>query len=198
MTAAAELDIQRTVTHGTFVLERTYPQPPRAVFDAWASRDAKYAWFAEGIDFLRSVEEYQLDFRVGGVERLAGVLERSGNRFEYNSTYADIVDARRIVAVYDVVINGRRISASLLTVELEGLEGEGDRSDAGRDSAQTGPNGAQTGRDGAQTGPDTASQGGTHLIMTEQGAFFDGLDTNEERIVGATDSLDDLERFLNR
>jgi len=162
MTTATELDTGRTVAHGSFTIERTYPASPRTVFEAWASRDAKNAWFAEGDDFLKSVDEFRLDFRVGGEERLAGVLGASGNRFEYNSTYNDILDGQRIVATYDVLINGRRISVSLLTVELEPA-GEG-----------------------------------TRLTMTEQGAFLDGLDTNEQRIEGATDSLDNLERYLRR
>ena len=150
-----------TVAHGSFTLERTYPMPPRTVFDAWASRDAKDAWFGHGDDFLASVEEYRLDFRVGGEERLVGVLGGSGNRFEYNSVYGDIVDGERIVATYEVLLNGRRISVSLLTVELEPVEG------------------------------------GTRLTMTEQGAFLDGIDTNEQRREGATDSLGNLERYLH-
>ena len=149
-----------TVTHGTFSIERTFAMPPRTVFGAWATREAKNAWFGEGDDFLGSVQEYRLDFRVGGEERLAGTLGQSGKRFEYNSVYGDIVDGQRIVATYDVVIDGRRISVSLLTVELD------------------------------------AVAGGTRLVMTEQGAFLDGLDTNEQRIEGATDSLDSLEAYL--
>jgi uncharacterized protein YndB with AHSA1/START domain len=151
-----------TVTFGTFTLERTFDVSPQTVFDAWASREAKYAWFAEGDDFLRSVDEYRLDFRVGGQERLFGVLAQSGKTFDYNSVYGDIVDGRRIVATYDVLINGRRISVSLLTVELQAVDGDA----------------------------------GTHLVMTEQGVFLDGLDTNELRIVGARESLDNMEKYL--
>ena len=173
MTTATETDTQlaasfatdhagQTVSHGTFTLERTFAQPRAVVFAAWSSRDVKNAWFGEGDNFLRSVEEYRLDFRVGGEERLAGILASSGNRFEYNSVYGDIVDGRRIVATYAVVINRRRISVSLLTVEFQ----------------------------------DHAA--GTRIVMTEQGAFLDGLDTNQIRIVGATESLDSLEKYLAR
>jgi len=168
MTAATErepvgLAGDRTVSHGTFSLERTYSASPDTVFAAWASRDAKHAWFAD-IEFLRSVEEYTLDFRVGGQEHLAGTLGRSGKRFDYDATMLDKVDGRRIVGSYEVRIDGRRISASLLTVEFVPAEGAS----------------------------------GTRLMLTEQGAFFDDLDTNEERIVGASANLDRLERYLER
>jgi uncharacterized protein YndB with AHSA1/START domain len=149
----------RTVAHGTFVLERTYAHSPKTVFDAWSKRDAKNAWFGEGDDFVTKVDTYELDFRVGGREYLDGPLP-SGRRFEYDSIYSDIVEGRRIVTTYDVRIDGKRISVSLLTVEFE-------------------PAGS-----------------GTHLVMTEQGAFLDGIDTNDERIKGADDSLNQLDKYL--
>jgi uncharacterized protein YndB with AHSA1/START domain len=38
--------------------------------------------------------------------------------------------------------------------------------------------------------------GGTQLVMTEQGAFLDGLDTNEQRRGGTEAFLDELGRYL--
>jgi uncharacterized protein YndB with AHSA1/START domain len=38
--------------------------------------------------------------------------------------------------------------------------------------------------------------GGTTLVMTEQGAFLDGLDTNEQRAEGTRVFLDNLAAFL--
>ena len=38
--------------------------------------------------------------------------------------------------------------------------------------------------------------GGTTLVMTEQGAFLDGLDTNEQRAEGTGQFLDGLGRYL--
>ncbi|HEX8025906.1 MAG TPA: SRPBCC domain-containing protein [Candidatus Limnocylindrales bacterium] len=151
----------RTVRHGTFVLERTYRQSPQVVFDAWKSREAKLVWFANQIDFLQSVTTYELDFRVGGREYLDGLLSR-GRRFEYDSTYADIVDGRRLVAGYDVRVDGVRLSTSVMTVEFEPSAG-----------------------------------GGTHLILTEQGAFFDGIDSNSERVKGADDMLTEFDRYMD-
>jgi len=156
----APADPGRTVAHGTFVLERTYRHAPKTVFDAWAVREKKYKWFPESPNFLASIGTYDLDFRVGGREYLDGPLH-TGPRFEYDSTYDDIVDGRRIVATYDVRINGKRISVSLMTVEFE-----------------------------------PTAEGGTHLVVTEQGAFLDGIDTNDERIKGADESLDALDAYL--
>lgn len=151
----------RSVVHGAFSIERTYPAPPQRVFAAWASRSAKDPWFGEGDDFLVSTSEYTLDFRVGGHERLEGVLP-GGRRFGYDAIYQDIVDDQRIIASYDVRIDGRRNSVSLMTV--------------GFDEIPT----------------------GTRLVLTEQGAFLDGLDSNEGREEGARDSLDKLGQYLRR
>ena len=48
----------RSVTHGSFVLERTYDAPPARVFAAWADPAAKARWFS-------CHAEHEMDFRVG-------------------------------------------------------------------------------------------------------------------------------------
>ena len=37
----------------------------------------------------------------------------------------------------------------------------------------------------------------TQLVLTEQGAFWDGIDSNDQRKVGATDMLDQLGQHLS-
>ena len=149
----------RTVAHGTFTIERTYPVTAHELFDAWASEAAKDAWFASMQDFLAVKDAYSLDFRVGGIEVLEGRLA-SGRHFRYAATHQDIVVDTRIVQTYDVLIDGRRISVSLLTVEI------------------------------------VPADRGTTLVITEQGAFLDGLDDNDQRRLGAMTNLDSIERYF--
>lgn len=151
--------ITRSVDHGTFTIERTYPAPPDRVFAAWASHSGKAPWFGEDEEFFTSTALYELDFRVGGRERLHGTIP-NGRDFRYEATYQDIVDGERIISAYEVFVDGRRISVSLLTVEFAGSSTE------------------------------------TRLLVTEQGAFLDGLDNNDQRRKGATDSLDRLGEYL--
>jgi uncharacterized protein YndB with AHSA1/START domain len=149
----------RSVAHDSFTVERTYPVAPKRVFDAWASESAKARWFAEDLDFFAAPGAYSLEFRIGGRERLDGTLT-NGRAFGYEAVYQDIVNGERIVASYDVRIDGQRTSVSLMTVEI------------------------------------TAAPGGTRLVLTEQGAFLDGLDSNAQRVEGATDMLDKLRDHL--
>lgn len=110
-----------TVSHETFALERTYPTAPERVFAAWASSEAKAQWFGEDDEFKKT-DEHTLDFRVGGREHFAG-LTPDGTDVTYDAVYEDIVDGQRIVISYVMHMGGRRISVSLLTVEIAGVAG---------------------------------------------------------------------------
>jgi uncharacterized protein YndB with AHSA1/START domain len=112
---------ERSVEHATFAIERTYPTSPSRVFAAWADPDAKARWFG---DPDTGVEEYELDFRVGGREFNRGVVE--GNAYTYEARYQDIVAGERIVYAYDMHMGDERISVSLGTVELS-PDGDGTR-----------------------------------------------------------------------
>jgi uncharacterized protein YndB with AHSA1/START domain len=103
---------ERSVEHATFAVERTYPASPSRVFAAWADPDAKARWFGDP----PGVEEYELDFRVGGREFNRGVVE--GSTYTYEARYQDIVAGERIVYAYDMHLGDQRISVSLGTVEL--------------------------------------------------------------------------------
>jgi hypothetical protein len=55
------------VVHRTYSVEPTYPAPPARLFAAYANPETKRRGFAEDEGF--EVEEFTLDFRVGGFER---------------------------------------------------------------------------------------------------------------------------------
>jgi len=111
---------ERSVTHSTFVIERSYPAAPERVFAAFADPARKRRWFGEGE--TRRVEGFEMDFRVGGRERSCYRLtERSpfpGAVVINDTTYQDIVPARRIVIAYTMAFGERRFSASQATFEF--------------------------------------------------------------------------------
>ena len=142
--------MERSVIHSTFVIERNYPTAPERVFAAFGDPAKKRRWFVEGDG--HEVEHYELDFRVGGMER-AHLRFKEGTPLKglacTNQTiYQDIVPNRRVVFASTMSIGERRISASLGTVEFL-------------------PSGT-----------------GTDLILTHQGAFFEGADGPEMREEG--------------
>lgn len=102
---------ERSVTHATFSLERTYAASPARVFAAWADREAKARWFS-------CHSGYELDFRVGGRELSRGG-EPGGPVYTTSILYQDIVPGRRIVYTYDVLRDEARMSVSVVTVEFE-------------------------------------------------------------------------------
>ncbi len=107
---------ERSAQHATFVIERNYDFPPAQVFAAWASREAKARWFG-GPAKNWTLKIRELDFRVGGRERLVGTWA-GGTVSDFDSVYQDIVPDRRIVYSYAMRIDEKRISVSLATVEF--------------------------------------------------------------------------------
>ena len=106
---------ERSATHATFTLERVYAATPARVFKAWSDPAIKPRWFHGPDEWGRG--QYELDFRVGGRERLAGG-PKGGTIHLYNAIYQDIVPNERIILAYDMHLDDRRISVSLMTVEF--------------------------------------------------------------------------------
>ncbi len=111
---------ERSIIHSTFVIERSYPTTPERVFAAFADPARKRRWFAE--DKGMAVEEFEMDFRVGGRER-ARYRFKEGTPFPgiamtNDTSYQDIVPGRRVVMAYTMTLGDKRISASLATFEL--------------------------------------------------------------------------------
>jgi len=88
---------ERSVTHSTFVVERTYDASPARVFAAWAEPERKARWFG---DPEQGVSEFELDFQVGGREFNRGTVE--GQTYTFEARYQDIVPDERIVYAYDM------------------------------------------------------------------------------------------------
>lgn len=112
---------QPSVDHATFAIEHRYAATPARVFQAYADVAIKRRWFAEGEGFV--VDDYSLDFRVGGREACA-FRYGDGQPMTFESIILDIVPDRRIVTAYAMTVGGQRISASQSTVEIR-PDGEG-------------------------------------------------------------------------
>jgi uncharacterized protein YndB with AHSA1/START domain len=107
---------ERSVTHATFVIERTYAATPARVFAAFASRAAKASWFQGPAEWGPS--DHELDFKVGGRERVRGG-PKGGPVHSFDARFQDIVPNQRIISSYDMHLDDKRISVSLATVELK-------------------------------------------------------------------------------
>lgn len=146
-----------TVFHGTFNIERHYPTPAKRVFAAFSDKAKKRRWQVEGEGF--TIEKFEMDFTVGGLEH-ASFRYQGGPLITMDLVYQDIVPDQRIVFAYSMAMEGKRMSASLTTIEL--LPGEK----------------------------------GTDVRFTEQGAFFDGVDSLQGREEGTRGLLEMLAKEL--
>ena len=153
-----------TVIHHTFVTERSYQASPEKVYAALSDPGKKRLWYAAGEH--HDVEEFSMDFRVGGVERSVYRF-REGTPFpgvllSNEGSFLDIQEGSRVVVASAMSMGGKRFSASLCTFEL------------------------------------IPKDGGTDLILTHQGAFFEGSDGPEMRQQGWNTLLNRLGAVLGQ
>jgi uncharacterized protein YndB with AHSA1/START domain len=155
---------QQSVIHNTFVIERSYPVAPEKVFSALADPDKKRRWYAHGQG--HDVEEFVMDFRVGGEERTRYRFKEGtpfpGVLLLTDGSIQDIVPDRRMVIASTMTLGERRISSTLVTFEL------------------------------------LKSEQGTDLILTHQGAFYEGADGPKMREDGWRGLMDSLAAELAR
>jgi uncharacterized protein YndB with AHSA1/START domain len=105
----------RSVTHDTIAIERTFHASPARVFAAWASAKARARWAVPSNQW-ESAEDSD-DFRVDGREvRRFG--PKGNPRYRSVTIYLDIVPDRRIVMAGTMFASELPISCSLATVEF--------------------------------------------------------------------------------
>lgn len=114
---------RRSASHTSFVLERRFGASPARVFRAWADPEAKQRW--SDCHAESATTEYSMDFRAGGREIHRAVLP-DGKRQGVDKTFLEIVSDERIIFAYTIEVDGRHLSASLVTVEFH-AEGTGTR-----------------------------------------------------------------------
>lgn len=111
---------ERSATHATFALERTYPAAPARVFAAFADPAQKARWI--GCHDEWETLEQAMDFRVGGRE-VNRTRPPGGPVHGMEARYHDIVPGQRIVYSYAMTVGDERISVSLVTLEFEPADG---------------------------------------------------------------------------
>ena len=108
--------IERNAHHASFTIERVYEGvPPARVFTSFADAEAKRRWC-----FCHSEwpVEHQLDFRPGGRETIRTGPD-GGTVHLCEALYHDIVPEHRIVYSYAMFLDARKISVSLVTVDMQ-------------------------------------------------------------------------------
>ena len=111
------------VLHATLVFERKIPAPQEKVFAALADPQARIAWGAPSDTAVLIYDES--NFREGGRDCF-----RCGAKADPNihgvTQYLDIVEGLRIVSSETITVGGKRLCASITTVELS-ADGAGTR-----------------------------------------------------------------------
>jgi uncharacterized protein YndB with AHSA1/START domain len=107
--------MKRSVSHTMFTIEKTYNASPARVWKAFADKETKHKWFAGPTEWDEG--PYELDFRIGGVERSSGG-PKGGPTHYYEARFQDIVPNERIITTYEMRLDDTRISVSVATIEL--------------------------------------------------------------------------------
>jgi uncharacterized protein YndB with AHSA1/START domain len=105
------------VLHGTFTVTRDLNAALGRTWDAYANRDLRSAWRRlPGSDSV-----LDLDFRVGGWERLTGSSAATGKVevLASHMLFLDIVARQRIVAAHEFLLNGVRRWVALVSIAFE-------------------------------------------------------------------------------
>ncbi len=109
-------DLRHPVIHGSFTHTRTFAATPARIFAVFSQLELRRQWFR----IPGHSHGHELDFRVGGHEATSSTFAPSGvdELVAYRSQFLDIVANERMVFSTEVVLNGRRRSVALVTIEL--------------------------------------------------------------------------------
>ncbi len=110
---------EAAVRHETVRVERSFSAPAERVFQAWSDPDQLRVWYSPGPpDWIIKVLEH--DFRVGGRKRVA--FGPPDDSYVEDCVYADIVPNERICFAMTVAHGDERLTASMVTVEIQGRD----------------------------------------------------------------------------
>jgi len=101
--------------HETLVFERTIDASPEEVFAAFVDPVARARWSTPSDTAVVIYDE--TDFREGGRDRFRCGAKANPN-IRGETRYLDIIANRRIVSSETVTVDGKRLCASLSTLEL--------------------------------------------------------------------------------
>jgi uncharacterized protein YndB with AHSA1/START domain len=104
-----------TTLHATLVFEREIPAPVEKVFAAFADPVARTAWGAPSETAVVIYDE--ADFREGGQDCFR-CGSKADPKIHGTTRYLEIVPNRRVASSETIVVEGKRLCASLTTLEL--------------------------------------------------------------------------------
>lgn len=113
------MTIDRSVIHGTFSLNRTYPASRQKVFDAFSDPDKKAKW-----SYGAPAGAHKMDFQVGGRESVS-MPGPGGGTFTYEGVYQDIIENERIIYTYTFGFGNGAAGVTLTTIEFADAEDGG-------------------------------------------------------------------------
>lgn len=111
---AEGFEMTTTVTPGSFTIERKLDSAPAKVFAALGDARVRKQLFGVTED---GPGTYRLDFELGGHEYNVGPGP-GGKEFVYDAEFRDIVENRRVVYSYEMLMGGQRLSVSVASIEL--------------------------------------------------------------------------------
>jgi uncharacterized protein YndB with AHSA1/START domain len=103
------------VTHATLVFEREVPATVEKVFAAFANAKIRAEWSAPS-DTATIIYD-QEDFREGCEDRFR-CGSKSNPNIHGTTRYLEIIPGRRIVSSETISMDGKRLCASLITLEI--------------------------------------------------------------------------------